>query len=79
MLHTLTMLVCLASVPASCEVQEMVVEELSSHPSAAFVQAQALVASWVEQHPQYIVRRWLYAPAVRHSTYLARRRESGGD
>ena len=62
MLYTLVMLVCLANDPRPCEVHEEMVGDLAMNPSAAFMQAQPLVARWVATHPGYEVQRWRLLP-----------------
>lgn len=61
-LYTLVLFVCLAASPHSCEVHEQTADDLAAHPSTAFVQAQALVARWLDEHPEYQVRRWRLRP-----------------
>ncbi|HEV2898143.1 MAG TPA: hypothetical protein VGX71_09965 [Pseudaminobacter sp.] len=58
MLYTLVMLVCLTDAPRVCEPRELIVGDLATHPGAAFMQAQPLVAEWIETHPGYVVRGW---------------------
>ncbi|MDK1494786.1 hypothetical protein QN219_33315 [Sinorhizobium sp. 7-81] len=65
MLYTLIMLVCLADAPQACEVREQIVGDLAAHPGTAFMQAQPLVARWIEQHPRYFVQRWRLLPDLR--------------
>ena len=58
MLYTLVMLVCLADAPRDCELRELTVNDLAIHPVTAFMQAQPVVAQWVDTHPGYFVQRW---------------------
>lgn len=62
MLYTIVLFVCLAASPHSCEVHEEVVHDLAAHPAMAFVQAQTQVAHWLDEHPEYQVRRWRLRP-----------------
>lgn len=62
MLYTLVMLVCLMDSLRPCEVHEQIVEGLGMHPGTAFVQAQPLVAQWMQAHPGYIVKGWRLRP-----------------
>ncbi|MER8826531.1 hypothetical protein NKH73_10985 [Mesorhizobium sp. M0938] len=62
MLYTLVMMVCLTDVPQSCEQREQMVDGLAMNPGTAFMQAQPLVAQWIETHPGYFVRRWRVLP-----------------
>jgi hypothetical protein len=62
MLYTLVLLVCLTETPQSCEVREEMIGDLAMHPATAFMQAQPLVARWLETHPGYEVRRWRIVP-----------------
>lgn len=62
MLYTLVMMVCLTDVPQTCEKREQIVDGLAMHPGTAFMQAQPLVAQWIETHPGYFVQRWRVLP-----------------
>ena len=62
MLYTLVMLVCLADAPQSCQTREQIVGDLAIHPGAAFMQAQPLIAQWIETHTGYVVQRWVLLP-----------------
>ncbi len=62
MLYTIVLVVCLGGSPQTCEVREQMAHDLSAHPGMAFVEAQALVARWAEQHPGYVVQRWNLKP-----------------
>lgn len=62
MLYTLVMMVCLTAVPQTCEQREQIVDGLAMNPGAAFMQAQPLVAQWIETHPGYFVQRWRVLP-----------------
>ncbi|MBB4187002.1 hypothetical protein [Sinorhizobium terangae] len=65
MLYTLTMLVCLSSAPEACEVREEIVWDLAANPGVAFMQAQAFVAHWIEEHPGRFVQRWRLLPDLK--------------
>jgi hypothetical protein len=65
MLYTLIMVVCLSDAPQSCETREQIVGDMAVNPAVAFVQAQPLVAQWIETHPGYIVQRWRLLPDLR--------------
>lgn len=58
MLYTIVLLVCLVGTQPPCQVHEEIAHELAPNPSAAFVQAQALVAQRLDAHPGYLVERW---------------------
>ena len=58
MLYVLVISVCLIADPDDCRVYEQPVTELSANPSMAFVQAQALVAKWIDQHPHFSLVGW---------------------
>ena len=62
MLYTLLITVCLAGAPADCRDYEQPVTELSANPSMAFIQAQTLVAQWMEKHPGFELDRWRLEP-----------------
>jgi hypothetical protein len=62
MIYTLVILICLADVQLSCELREETVEGLPVHPGAAFMEAQPIVAHWIETHPGYVVRQWRLLP-----------------
>jgi hypothetical protein len=62
MLYTLLITVCLAGAPSDCRDYEQPVTEMSANPSMAFVQAQALVAQWMEKHPGFELSRWRLEP-----------------
>ena len=62
MLYSLVISVCLISAPTDCRSYEQPVTELSSNPSTAFIQAQALVAQWLEKHPGFKLARWRLEP-----------------
>lgn len=51
MLYTILITACLVSAPAECRTYEQPATELSAMPVTAYVQAQALVAQWLERHP----------------------------
>jgi hypothetical protein len=48
--------------PTDCRIYEQPVTELSANPSTAFIQAQTLVAQWLEKHPGLRLDRWRLAP-----------------
>lgn len=58
MLYTLVLLVCMSGSSQNCEVREQVVQDLAPMPTTAFIQAQALVANWIDEHPGYEVKSW---------------------
>jgi hypothetical protein len=62
MLYTIVLVVCLGGASDRCEVREQIAHDLAAHPSMAFVQAQGLVAQWLEEHPGYSVQRWSLRP-----------------
>ena len=62
MVYTILLVVCLAGSARPCEVREQIVHDLSAHPAMAYVQAQARVAQWLEDHPRYVVQRWSVKP-----------------
>jgi hypothetical protein len=62
MVYTLVILACLTGAPRPCESREQIVEGLAVHPASAFMQAQRLVAEWMETHPGYVVQRWRLLP-----------------
>jgi hypothetical protein len=62
MFYTLVILACLTSAPGACESRELIVSDLAIHPGTAFIQAQPLVAQWIETHPAYFVQRWRLLP-----------------
>jgi hypothetical protein len=62
MLYALVISVCLIADPDDCRVYEQPVIELSANPSSAFVQEQALVAQWIDQHPNFKLVGWRLRP-----------------
>jgi hypothetical protein len=62
MLYALVISICLIADPGDCRVYEQPVTELSANPSTAFVQAQALVARWMDQHPSFKLVSWRLRP-----------------
>jgi hypothetical protein len=48
--------------PTDCRVYEQPVTELSANPSTAFIQAQSLVAQWLDKHPGFKLDRWHLEP-----------------
>ena len=62
MLYALVISVCLIADPDNCRTYEQPVIELSANPSTAFVQAQALVAKWMDAHPGFKLVRWRLKP-----------------
>ncbi|MDX8481119.1 hypothetical protein RFN28_22040 [Mesorhizobium sp. VK24D] len=62
MLYTIVMMVCMTAVPQACEQREEVANGLAMNPGVAFMQAQPLVAHWLETHPGYFVQRWRVLP-----------------
>jgi len=52
----------MVSAPTDCRSYEQPVTELSSNPSTAFIQAQTLVAQWMEKHPGFRLARWRLEP-----------------
>lgn len=62
MLYSLLITVCIAATPTDCRVYEQPVTELSANPSTAFIQAQSLVAQWMEKHPGFKLDRWRLEP-----------------
>ena len=62
MLYSLIISVCMGAAPAECQVYEQPVTELSANPSTAYMQAQALVAEWMNKHPGLMVDRWRLEP-----------------
>lgn len=51
MLYTIVMMVCMTAVPQTCEQREEMADGLAMNPGVAFMQAQPLVAHWLETHP----------------------------
>jgi hypothetical protein len=62
MLYTIVMMVCMTAVPQTCEQREEMADGLAMNPGVAFMQAQPLVAHWLETHPGYFVQRWRVLP-----------------
>ena len=62
MLYALVISVCLIADPDDCRVYEQPVTELPANPSTAFVQAQSLVAKWIEQYPGFKLVSWRLKP-----------------
>jgi hypothetical protein len=62
MLYSLIISVCMVGTPTDCRVYEQPVTELSANPSTAFIQAQALVAQWMDKHPGFKLARWRLEP-----------------
>ena len=62
MLYSLVISVCMISAPTDCRSYEQPVTDLSSNPSTAFIQAQGLVAQWLEKHPGFKLARWHLEP-----------------
>lgn len=62
MLYTIVMMVCMSAVPQTCEQREEMADGLAMNPGVAFMQAQPLVAHWLETHPGYFVQRWRVLP-----------------
>jgi hypothetical protein len=62
MLYSLVISVCMVSAPTDCRSYEQPVTELSANPSTAFIQAQSLVAQWLEKHPGVRLSRWRLEP-----------------
>jgi hypothetical protein len=62
MLYSLVITVCLAHAPLDCRIYEQPVTELSANPSTAFIQAQTLVAQWMDKHPSFKLNRWRLEP-----------------
>ncbi|HEY3144705.1 MAG TPA: hypothetical protein VGJ75_00070 [Dongiaceae bacterium] len=62
MLYALIISVCLIADPDDCRVYEQPVIELSANPSSAYVQGQALVAQWIDQHPKLKLVGWRLRP-----------------
>lgn len=62
MLYSLIISVCMISTPTDCRSYEQPVTELSSNPATAFIQAQALVAQWMDRHPGFKLDRWRLEP-----------------
>jgi hypothetical protein len=53
MLYALIISVCLIAHPEDCRTYEQPVTDLSANPSMAFVEAQCLVAKWMEPRPYF--------------------------
>jgi hypothetical protein len=62
MLYSLVISVCMVSTPTDCRVYEQPVTELSANPSTAFIQAQTLVAQWMDKHPGFKLDTWRLEP-----------------
>lgn len=62
MLYSLVISVCMVSTPTDCRIYEQPVTELSANPSTAFIQAQSLVAQWMDKHPGFKLARWRLEP-----------------
>jgi hypothetical protein len=62
MLYSLFISVCMIATPTDCRVYEQPVTELSANPSTAFIQAQALVAQWMDKHPGFTLDTWRLEP-----------------
>lgn|SRR5690554_3630063 len=64
MLYTIVFIACLTEFPQSCSAYEQPVHGFASHPAAAFVQAQGVLAQWLNAHPGYTLRRWKLQPGL---------------
>ena len=64
MLYTIVFIACLTEFPQSCSAYEQPVHGFASHPAAAFVQAQGVLAQWLNAHPDYTLRRWKLQPGL---------------
>lgn len=62
MIYSLMISVCMLSAPSDCRSYEQPVTELSANPSMAFIQAQTLVAQWMEKHPGFRLSNWRLEP-----------------
>ena len=62
MVYSLIITICALSAPDKCQLYEQTVTELSPSPSMAFVEAQAILAQWMEQHPGFKLQRWRLKP-----------------
>ena len=57
MTYSLLIIACLAASPGNCQRFEHPVQ-LSANPSAAYVEAQALIVAWPATHGGLIVKWW---------------------
>jgi hypothetical protein len=62
MIYSILISVCLIAQPADCRTYEQPATELSANPGTAFVQAQGLVARWLDQHPSFQLSKWRLLP-----------------
>lgn len=65
MTYTLILLICLGGSPHLCETREQIIEDLAGHPAVAFMQAQAVVGRWINDHPGLVIQRWQLHAGVR--------------
>jgi hypothetical protein len=56
MLYELTVIVCLAMNPTNCTTENLQAQQLSANPSAAYREAMAIVAEWMESHPGLVLK-----------------------
>ncbi|TXH36778.1 MAG: hypothetical protein E6Q98_09990 [Rhodospirillaceae bacterium] len=62
MLYSLIITICAINAPAHCQVYEQPMEHASATPNMAFVEAQGILAQWLEQHPGYKLQHWRLEP-----------------
>jgi hypothetical protein len=56
MLYELVILVCLSVNPTNCTSHALQAQQLSANPSAAYREAMAIVAEWMESHPGLVLK-----------------------
>lgn len=62
MIYSLIITICSIAAPTDCRTYEQPASGLSANPSVAFVEAQAIVAEWMERHPGFELRAWYLEP-----------------
>jgi hypothetical protein len=56
MLYELTVIVCLALNPTNCTSHTLQAQQLSANPSAAYREAMAIVAKWMDERPGLVLK-----------------------
>ncbi len=56
MLFEITVIACLQLNPTNCGNYYIEAQGLSANPSAAYIEAQALVAKWIDERPGLVLK-----------------------
>ncbi len=62
MIAEIVIYACLVMAPTNCSSYTLQAQEISASPSAGYIEAQAIVAKWIEARPSLTLKRFRLLP-----------------